>query len=388
MGNNNNDPGTEGTISNYQVHTLLFSALVGVSVLMMPRNIVIASRTDSEWVIFISGFIVLLFVWLIGALMKKFPRQNIIQFAQSMVGKKNQRIMARILTLPFALALAGLWLWMASIVTRSFGEVLVSFVLPQTPIGVLMFSIIFVAAIVVSNPLVIIVRMTEFLLPFIYITLPLLVAGLLQEGSALNLLPLFQADWKEVANGVFSSLLSYSGFSILFIYMAFYQQPEKSMRTHTITIMVCTLFFWFAIVTSIGAFGSAEIFHLLYPPLELVKVTSFPGQVLDRLESLFIAIWMLAVFTTIILFFGSTVEVVMSYVPFKEKRRGWVTFLLAPIFYILAQYPSNLQELALWSQWAGIAEIIITLLFVAIFFIVWAVRERKKGEDNATTSPS
>ncbi|SDW02132.1 spore germination protein (amino acid permease) [Marininema mesophilum] len=382
MGKNNHDD----TITDYQVYNLLFSCIVGIQVLVLPREGAEVGGIDSIWIVFISGALVFGLVWVIGALMQKIPRQNVIQFTESVLGNKKRRWMGKFLALPFTLVLGGLWLWISSTVTRGFAEVLDAYVLPDTPQLVLMATIVAVSAVAVSNKLVIIARITEFLTPFVYLAIPLFL-GAFANGDLLNLLPMFQCDWKDVLKGVLITMCSFSGYSVLFVYMAFFQQPEKSTRTHGVAILVATLFFWLTVVSSIDAFGAWEVDHLVYPTIEDVKGVFVPGEILDRFDALFIVMWMINIFTTIIVIFGAAVELAMTYLQLKEKRRIWVAIIYGFIVCFLAQYPANIYKLWKWSRWASITEMIVILLVVGIFFILLAVRGRRKEEEHAS-SPS
>ncbi|SDW03014.1 spore germination protein (amino acid permease) [Marininema mesophilum] len=381
---NNNIRGFGDSISSYQIYTLLFSLVVGTQVLMMPRESVEVSGTDSIWIVFISGTLVFGIVWLIGALMQKIPRQNVIQLVESMANKK-QWWMGKFLALPFALVLGGLWLWITSIVTRGYSDAINIYVLPRTPQIVILISIIIASVVAVSNKLVITARITEFLLPFVYLPIPLFIAGVAENGDFRNLFPLFQANWDKVFYGVITTMKSYSGYSILFVYMAFYQQPEKSTRTHAVSYLAITFFSWLTLVSCLGIFGTWEVTKLMYPPIENVKSIYVPGGILDRVDALFVVMWMVNILTTIVIIFNATVEVMMTYLQLKEKRRKWVAITLSIIVFFLSQYPPNINKLWKWDRWSSIAEMIITVLFVGIFFILWVVRGRKKEEDHATS---
>ena len=172
----------EGTITPYQGYALLVTTVIGVEVIAFPRLISKEVGPDGIWIIFISGLITILLVYLMTRLCQQFPQQSITQFVPRILGSKHSPRLGRLLSAPLMLLLLISWLGIVAMITRSFGEVMVSAVLVETPIEFIMGTLCAIGAIVTSNRPEILARYAEFLLPFLYPPILLILFAVIQKG--------------------------------------------------------------------------------------------------------------------------------------------------------------------------------------------------------------
>src|SRR5690606_18840813 len=117
-----------------------------------------------------------------------------------------------------------------------------------------------------------------------------------------------------------------------------------------------------------------------WPTLELARATSLPGNLLQRLDVVFLAVWVTAVFTTI---FSSYMFTVYSMSKFlKLKNHKLFTFFILPIVFVIAMIPQDTVEMyqiiSIFGRLGLIATIVIPiiLLFIAKIRKLKAKRER------------
>lgn len=373
-------------ISLYQSFALIVGTVVGVGVLGFQRGVVKEVGPNGVWTILIGGLIVVGEVFLITWVMQQFPHKNVVQLSGDLLGKRGSLRLGKVLSLPILLALSVYWLSGTAIVARIFGEVLISAIFPRTPMEVIIGILIGSVVIVASQKPQLIARFCEFLLPFLILPGGIIVVTLFQGMEWENFLPLGQVSWNQVVRGLITSSFSFSGFSVIFMYMGDYQQPQKAMGAHLLATLTVIIGYWFTLVASIGMFGREELAFLMWPTLDLAKQVQIPGQILTRLEAPILSIWVVAVFTTMVSLLGALVNLGINYFDLKEHQRKWVAWGAAPVLFWLAFRPSDLQEVFRWNDWAGVYALITTTSVVLILLGAAWVRSRKRGESDASSS--
>jgi len=241
-----------------------------------------------------------------------------------------------------------------------------------------MITLILTGAIAAGSDLGIIAKLNEFLFPFTLLPFFFMLIAMVQKGSMTHILPLLQLDWSMVFKGVFSATYSYAGYKVALMFAGFYQQPEKALKSHTYAVAAVIFSYWYICLTTLSVFGTSELKKVVYPVLEVVKVIHMPALVFDRLESGILAIWLLAVFTSIINLHASLVQMVIEYFQLKEKTRRWIAFAFVPIAYGLGTIPKNYEEVSVYTGWIGLYGNTIALI-VSVLLLVLAVIRRKKG---------
>ncbi|MDR6227236.1 GerAB/ArcD/ProY family transporter [Desmospora profundinema] len=373
------------TITPYQSHCLVVTTVVGVGILSFQRGVVEDVGPDAVWTILIGGLIVLGEVALLTMVMQRFSEGHLVGAIRELAGNERSRWFTTLMAAPFVLLVATFWFSATSYVTRTFGEVLISAVLPWTPLEVLMPVILGVAAVVASHRLDLVARFSELLMPLLYLPMPLFVVGWIQEGKWNNFLPLFEVNWPQVFHGVLGSFLAYSGISVLLAFMGYYRYPHRAMSAHLSGVGVVVFFYWLTVAASVAVFGMYEIRNLMWPTLDLITVTAVPGMILERLESAFLAIWMVAVFTTLINLYGALVDAIMNWFQMKEKRRPYVSWFLFPFIFMTAYLPPNLPVVFRWGDWSGWYEPVVIVIILLFLFLlsVFRGKESERGQADA-----
>lgn len=136
---------------------------------------------------------------------------------------------------------------------RTFGEVVVTAVLPKTPLEVIIGTMIVMGAILTFYEIKVLARFNEIVFPIILI--PILIIGVasFQSFRLDNLLPLFTVDWFALLKSAVTTMAVYSGFEIVIFLMAYTQQKEKivsanvkgiAIPTFLYTLLIVPLFFY------------------------------------------------------------------------------------------------------------------------------------------------
>ena len=372
------------SVSLYQVYALMVHSVIGVGVLLFPRSMAKEMGTDGILVIPLVGIIAGIMLFVISKLGSLFPGMSLAAIIEEVLGIRRYPWLGKILGVVFLAIFLVNWLGGMVVVTRTFGQVLVTAVFQRTPIVVIMLMLMAAAAYVSHSRVDVLARFNEFLLPLIYAPGLLLIAALFQAGEVEHLLPLFQADWKQVVKGASTALFSYTGFEVALVFMGAYQEPKKAFRSYLTAIFVITLFgYWFTYLVCMAVFGKEELIRLAWPVLELVKAVHIPGMIFERLESAVVSIWVIAVFTTLTNTMFAIVQTLQEFLGLADRRRKWLTLAVGGAIYGLALWPTNIYEMGKWGELMGYWWFFSILLVPPLLYVIARIRRRrgeKRGE--------
>ncbi|MBN2908298.1 endospore germination permease [Polycladomyces sp. WAk] len=373
------------SINPHQARAILTATMVGVGVLTLPRSVAIPLKTGGVWAVLVAGVLNAVPIYLITVLGRMFPGQTLVQYISQVVGFKNRPGLSKMISFLFVLPLGLFLLLSISIVTRYFAEVVKTAVLINTPIEVTMITLLFTAAVVASNHLGVIARLSELLLLILYMPGLLLIFAGIQEGSIENLMPLFSFSGRELVQGVLASSYSFQGYIVALIFMGYYQQPKKSLRPHMISISVVTLGYAVTVLVTLATLGSFEAIRIMWPTLEVFKLTEFPGDIFERIESAVLAVWVVAVFTTVKNLYGAVVDIMMRYANCRERFRPWISFAVVPIAYLLGMWPNNVFDVFRFSDIIGSYGLILSFAIpILLLLIAWLRRLGSRREQMQT----
>ncbi|HEX7064058.1 MAG TPA: endospore germination permease [Bacillales bacterium] len=373
------DPSTKFVITSRESSALITSTIIGAGVLTLPRP---ASEIahQSAWLATLCGGIVIFFVmWAITKLGLRFPGKTFVEYTGDLIGIKRSETVGKLVALPILLFFILMWLGMMVAAIRLFGEAIVSAVLPETPLEVIVgiFLLALLALLIVE--LEVIVRFNEILLPVIILPVTFVSVLSLQNAELTNIFPMFKIDLFTFLKGVVSQMFAYQGFTIMLLFMA-YVQRGKNVGASTIGIALPTFNYILIVFATVAVFGFEELQHLTWPTLELMKSTDFSFFILERIESAFVAIWVVAVYTTAGNLFYAVCFAFAQILPTKKEdtARKWIGVCLLPVAFWLVFLPENVYQLFQWSKYIGYAGLVaFAIPFVLLLLAV--IRKQGKG---------
>ncbi|BCU82188.1 spore germination protein A2 [Polycladomyces abyssicola] len=377
---------TQKSVSTYQAFALITSAMIGVGVLSMPQSVAKDAGPDGVWIFPMGGLLVALGTFFVTKLGLRFPDQHFVQYIPRILGSKRAPWLGKIMSAPLIVISVLLWLLTSALVSRLFGEGLVATVLQRTPLQIIIFTMIAVGAVVAAQRTEVIARFNEFLLPFLFVPFVLNFFAWLQRGELENLLPLFQVGPQQLLRGLLTSFFAFAGFELVLNYMPDYQQPQKAMIGHMTGIAVVTVLYWTTFMASLATFGPFELVRMTWPTYELIKVASIPGNILERLESAIITVWMVAVFTTLIINLNTAINTTMVAFRWPDRYRKWIALGCLPVLYVIAVWPPDMKTAFLIRDWIGIVLVGYAVLVSAFLLIIAVIRKIKGGTEDVASS--
>jgi spore germination protein len=202
----------------------------------------------------------------------------------------------------------------------------------------------------------------------------------LKNANVINLLPIWGNEHHQVALGILTMAAFFQGFFVMTIVIPAMRRPEKALIASAAGMFMAGGLYLLIVVATVAVFGSEEIKKLIWPTLELAKTTSLPGNLLERLDGAFLAVWVMAVFSTIYSTYYLTIHSINKLFRVGDQKR--FAFFVFPFIFVIAMLPQNILQmyriLEIMSRWG----LLITVVYPFILLVVALIRKKKKGGGN------
>ncbi|WP_248924371.1 GerAB/ArcD/ProY family transporter [Paenibacillus hamazuiensis] len=357
-----------------QAAAVLISTIIGVGVLPLPLFGVRAADTGAPLVTFLAILVAASGLWLITKLGMRFPNQSIIEYGETIVGKW-LAWSGNVLIIAFFAVLT-------SLAAREFGEVVITAVLKKTPLEVTVIVMLLLATVSCRNDVTTFAYIHHFYLPAIVFPAVLIVALSLKNAQAIYLLPLWGNEPSGMLYGVLTVAALFQGGFVYTIVIPFMRRPDRAMKGAFWGLFIAGGLYLSAVTAAVGVFGPEETKKLLWPTLELAKTTSLPGNILERLDGAFLAVWVTAVFTTLFSSYYFTIHA--SSKLFRLRDHKMLSSFILPFLFGMAMLPQNVLHMYKIITIVGQLGLIITIGYPLILFTVAAIRKKRgnSGGDN------
>lgn len=358
-------------ITAIQAAAVLISTIIGVGVLPLPRFAVDAANTGAP-LITLAGILLSLFgLWLITKLGMRFPNKTIIRYSEDILGKWGAAIGSVAIILFFAV--------LTSLGAREFGEVVVSSVLRRTPLEVTVIVMLVLAAINSRHDITTFAYIHHFYLPVLVAPAMVIVALSLKNSKMLNLMPVFgnSPQMGSMMTGVLTVAALFQGAFVYTIVIPAMRRPERAMKAGFWGMGIASVVYFLIVVATVSVFGAQEIRNLLWPTLELARMTSLPANILERLDAPFLIVWVIAVFTTLFSSYYLMIHSVSEL--FRLRDHKLFSFFVMPFVFMMAMMPQNVLELYKIIQIVGQSGLVLTVFYPLLLLVVASIR-KKRGD--------
>ncbi|MBD0379571.1 GerAB/ArcD/ProY family transporter [Paenibacillus sedimenti] len=354
-------------VTTIQAAAILISTIIGVGVLPLPLFAVRSANTGAPLVTFFAVLVSSLGLWAVTKLGMRFPTQSFPQYSEEILGKWPGRIGSGIVVLFFAI--------LASLASREFGEVVITSVLKKTPLEVSVIVMLMIATLASRSDMTTFTYIHHLYLPIILGPAILIVSLSLKNADADFLLPLWGNAPRDMLNGVLIIAALFQGSFIQTIVIPAMRRPEKAMKAGFWGMSISGALYITIVIAAVGVFGPAETKLLLWPTLELAKTTTLPGNILERLDAAFLAIWVTAVFTTIFASYYLTIHLASKLFGLRDHRM--LSLFILPFLFVMAMLPQSILQMYEVISIVGRCGLIITIVYPMLLLMIANIR--KKG---------
>lgn len=352
-------------IQSLDIMVALPSIVIGVGILSFPSTLAQSTKFADGWVVVIlGGLISIFFTWAVTKLGAKFPHQSFYSYASHLVSKP----VASIIILLFSLN--GIFL--TAFEVSMIGFISHQYLFEQTPREVVSIAFFLAVIYAVAGSRSGIFRINLLFSPLIFLISFILIFFSINFMDVDHLLPLFKTGMDGYVEGTIQSALSYSGFGVLFFYIAFVCDPEKVPKRAVAGMSSVVCLYLFIYLTCIAVFGHAPTGEIRWPFIELAQSVEIPGGFFERMEAVFFTIWITAIFTTAMIGFDITILALQMIFPKRDKIV--LIFILAPIIFFISLLPKNYMENHYFDIFIGYVSWLLPMIVVILFWIMYRIK--------------
>ncbi|MBO8169143.1 MAG: endospore germination permease [Thermoanaerobacteraceae bacterium] len=288
----------KGRIGNYQLFLLVLFIILPTAILFVPAVTTAVAQEGGWLATALASGVGMVIASLFGAYFRFFPEQNLLEISSMALGKWLGRIVG----------LGYIWFLFQTnaIIIREFGEFLTTAVMPETPLSVFIISITLLSAWAVYQGLEVIGRMNEFVFPLLTLATLIVIVLVLREAEFSRLSPLTVFNWKSLLAASMIPASWMGEIVLVTLFIPFVYQAQKSWPWMVAGIMVVGAFLLAITMAAIVVFGHAEASRLMFPTYSLARIISI-SNIIERMESLVMAVWVAGVFLKITIWFYALV---------------------------------------------------------------------------------
>ncbi|MBD2871119.1 GerAB/ArcD/ProY family transporter [Paenibacillus arenilitoris] len=358
----------EPKITVIQAAAVIISTIIGVGVLPLPLFAVRAADSGAPLVTLLGTIVAAVGLFIMTRLGMRFPDKTIIQYGEDLIGKWLGRLGTVILFIFFAV--------LTSLTAREFGEVVVTSVLQKTPVEVTVIIMLLLAAVSSRCSIYTFVYLHHFYFPALIVPVLLIAALSFKNSEVINLQPIWGNEPHNILSGVMTVAALFQGSFILTLVIPAMKNPQKTMKASAWAMVIAGGLYVIIVIAAVSVFGAEEVKNLLWPTLELAKATSLPANILERLDAAFLAVWVTAVFTTLLSSYYLTIHTVKHLLRADDHKM--FAFFCLPFVFVMAMLSKNIVQLYDTIELFGRIGLIVTIGYPALLLAVSLIRGKKE----------
>lgn len=364
-------------LTSIQLAFIIIQTQIGVGILGLPYGVFGVSKQDAWISVLLSGLIIQVIIVLLWWLASRFPTKTIFHYSTLLTGK----FVGTLINMSFIVY----GLLVTSIVLVQSTAIIKMWALPLTPKWIIMLMLVATSILLgkeeimsISNIYVVVSILILFLI------LLTIVVVIIYPVDWRYLFPMGATGIPTILKGMKEAYFSMLGFEILLVmFPFFYKNGSKSiLYAASSANLFVTLVYAFLTVVTIVTFSPEEILTIPQPVLYYVKFLYL--QVVERIDLVFVSVWVVNVITSLTsYFFLSTEGTTIVFHRFKRVKRVFFTIIIATCSYIIAMLPNKAAGMEIINK-AVISFSYLHILGFPILFLAISLIFKKveRGEDS------
>ncbi len=364
---------TNQKIGNFEAIALVLTVMVNHVVLNLPKRIISSTSSGTIVNILFITIVALVIVYLICKLLEKFPNLDILDIANFLGGKWLKTLIG-ILFLAY-------FLFTVSITLRSFSEGLKIIFFPRSSVGVIM--ILFLVAIVITNKLGFhaIVRSNLFVMPIILFSILFVFISNFGNFTVQRALPLLGEGAYTTFFAGTSNLFAFSGIVYLYFIPPYLKNISDQKKISLISVLLSGICLLLSVATLLFISPSAITAEETFPLYLASRNIEF-GRFLQRLDALFLLIWIISLVAYLSISFSFATKVFQKLLNIKHTK--WYIGLFTLFIFTFSLIPENMYQIIFIENTVYQYVVLVIVFAVALSLLVLAnikynVIQKKKG---------
>ena len=357
---------TRATISSLQLFVIYGSTAFGAGILALPRSVGIIAREDMWLSVTLGGLVMCFSLWCAVTLSQRFPKATAIEYHCMVLGP----IFGQLLNIYYLLNVV----FIGAAALRAFSDAVKLFLFDLTPVWILLFVFLGVAAYAGQYGIAPLIRMQQLLVfvisPF-YIVITSL--GLLRIETH-HFQPFLAEGLMPVLKGVVPSWFAYSGPELITgLLFPFVTLKKQVVKTGLASIAVLTIVY--TVITAIvqGILGIEDTVEMIFPTVIAYREVDIPDTFIERIDGygliFHIGIYFLSL-ANMLYFSAFGCSRLM-----KLEYSRPVILLLVPVFYFIAMLPQSIEQLIMFFRLVNYSGLAWGLLILPLLLLIAKLRK-------------
>ena len=368
-----------GKITSNQLMAIMFTTIIGFGLLTLPRAVTEAAGPDGWLLVLAGGVVAIIISIFISRLGLMFPGKTVVEYSGDVITKP--------LGIIFSLGFFIYYVLFCAFEARVFAEITKQFLLDRTPTEAIIITMLLGSVYLARQDIATVGRIGEMLVPVFILPSLLFLLPAIPEMDLTNLLPFMRTPPVRFLTGIGTIVISYLGFEALLLFQPFMARPRDAAKAMTVALIAVILIYMLVVISAVSIFGVVEIQRLVWPAIAMYRVIEIPGAFIENVHGVVMAIWVVAVYMTLAVFFFAAVTILGRLLSLKEQ--SFIALPLAFLIYFLALIPDNVSQvynyLDAFSLYLGMP---FGFVLPAALFIIAKVRgigkERGNGREKQT----
>ena len=283
----------KGKISALQMAIIIYPTIVATAILGLPSITAKYAKNDLWLSPIFASLIGYVTVYIAYKLHKLYPKQTVIQFSEQIMGRFAGKIIG-LLFLFFYIQTTGQ-------ITRTYAEFIVDSFLVNTPISLIIASMIFLCALMVSVGIEGLGRAAQLFFPIFTFPLLILMILVFPDLEVKNIFPILGDGIMPSMKGAIVPTGWFTQFFLISFLLPFLTDRKKKMKYGMMTV--------FAVMMTLVVVNLIVLFVLgpttasrVYPLMQIARYISI-ADFFEHLESVVMAIWIVGAFVKISVFY-------------------------------------------------------------------------------------
>jgi spore germination protein KB len=348
-------------ISVRQFQILVFFYTIGTTILIIPTGLAKDAGQDA-WIAAILGVALgAVFVWLYVKLGKFMKDMNFIQFSKYALGNVLGTVVSAVYVFFGFIGAATILYYV--------GKFLTTQIFVNTPIHFIHMLMALTAIMAIRLGIETISRTAEIFFPWFVLLFVIMVAFLMPDARIENMQPVLEAGAKPMFRAAIN-LMATSTLPLIALFMIFpsnVADRDQLGRAYVSAVVFGGLFIVGISLACIAVLGPEVTARLVFPGYSLAKKVSI-GNFLQRVESIFAAIWIIAIFFKLILYFNVCTAGIAQLTGMRDDRPVVLPLGLILVVYGNVVYPNEAYrqewDSTTWFPYIFTVAIVVPLLLI------------------------
>lgn len=358
----------EGRIDYKQLIFLIFISRITLSIICLPVLAFPPANQDIWMSVFLMYVIHFLLAIPVYCLWKRFPDMSIIQYSRIIAGKAGTLI-----------GLLYIWFFihLAAMTLQYFSMFLTTAVMPETPQLFFLISLTLLGAFAVYNGIEVIGRLSEIIAPIIMLSLITIFIFLTKDMDFKALTPVMEKGFLPVLYGGFLHTPRTDEIVDIAMILPYLNDRRRVKKVFVFAFSILLVFLLLLLIPIITVYGVQAAQNLSFPYFSLAKIISVLDFI-ERIEILYVGIWMLGIFLKLSFYFYLTVLGISQVFDLHDYKPLVLPTgaVIVPLSILLAESVIELNEFTSYKIYTWYA--LVFILLIPTFLLITAII-RKKG---------